>query len=207
MTMIWISFLSNILILGTALFLLKLHKSQMSSNQFIWFILLTGISSGVAAFGHLPLLEKGLANSLLFVSRILSLWSIYFFTNGSIDFARFHKNKMIRITNSILFLAMILVLVWNNQFLPVMIYGIVGFMGIGLSAYFSDINNVSEPKYYVVRGISVLSFSALVFALFKENYHFLAINISHILVSFSLILFSRGFVGLNLQDEQINSQS
>ena len=56
--MIWISFLSNILILGTALFLLKLHKSQMSSNQFIWFILLTGISSGVAAFGHLPLLEK-----------------------------------------------------------------------------------------------------------------------------------------------------
>ncbi|MEK9600651.1 MAG: hypothetical protein VW147_02335, partial [Bacteroidota bacterium] len=106
-----------------------------------------------------------------------------------------------------LFFAMILVLVWNNQFLPVMIYGIVGFMGIGLSAYFSDISNVSQPKYHVVRGISVLSFSALVFALFKEDYHFLAINISHILVSYSLILFSRGFVGLNLQDEQINSQS
>ena len=205
--MIWISFLSNILILGTALFLLKLYKSQMSSNQFIWFILLTGISSGVAAFGHLPLFEKGLANSLLFVSRILSLWSIYLFTNGSIDFARFYKNKMIRITNLVLFFAMILVLVWNNQFLPVMIYGIVGFMGIGLSAYFSDISNVSQPKYHVVRGISVLSFSALVFTLFKENYHFLALNISHILVSYSLILSSRGFVGLNLQDEQINSQS
>ena len=204
--MIWISFLSNILILCTSLVLLKLNKSQMNSNQFIWFILLTGISSGVAAFGHLPLLEKGLANSLLFVSRILSLWSIYFFTNGSIDYARFHKNKMIRITNSILFLAMILVLVWNNQFLPVMIYGIVGFMGIGLSAYFSDISYVSQPKYHVVRGISVLSFSALVFAIFKENYHFWAINMSHILVSYSLILFTRGFMGLSLHDEQINSQ-
>ena len=205
--MIWISFSSNILILCTALVLLKLHKSQMDSNQFVWFVLLTGISSGVAAFGHLPLFEKELANSLLFVSRIFSLWSIYLFANGSLDFASFDKNKMIRITNSVLFLSMIVVLIWSNQFLPVMIYGIVGFMGIGLSAFFSDISNANQARYQVISGISVLSLSALVFALFKGNYHFWAINMSHVLVSFSLILFTRGFVGLSLQDKQINSQS
>lgn len=207
MTMIWISFSSNILILLTAFITLRIHSSHINHKEFIWFVMFTGISSGVAAFGHLPLVDERLANSLLFASRLFSLGSIYFFTSGSINFASFWNNKMIRATNVILFIISGLVLFWNNQFLPVMIYGIFGFMGIGLSVYFSDIRDASQSKYLVVRGIGMLSFSALIFVLFKENYHFWAINISHIMMSYSLILFSRGFVRLNPQDKKISSQS
>ncbi len=92
---------------------------------------------------------------------------------------------------------MVIVLFWNNQFLPVMIYGVIGFLGIGLSAYFSRIDDSVQGRYRVIRGVVILSLSALFFALFKENYHFLAINFSHIMVSYSLVLFSRGFVELN----------
>ena len=194
--MIWISFSSNILILLTALILFKINRNRIISSHFIWFIVLTGFSSGVAAFGHLPLINERWANSLLLISRLLSLVSIYLFTNGSLDFASFRNNRMIRLTNVVLFVTMVVVLVWNNMFLPVMVYGIVGFMGIGLSAYISQKKDLTQGRYSVVQGILILSLSALVFALFKDNYYFLATNISHLLVSFSLVLFSSGFVEL-----------
>jgi len=196
-TMIWISFSSNILIIITAYILLKLKRDQIEFSSFIFFIALTGLSSGVAAFGHLPILNESWTNSLIFISRILSLISIYFFTDGSLAFASFKTNKIIRITNLILLITMVVVLFWNNVFLPVMIYGIVGFMGISLSAYLSNLEESKKGRYIVMRGIGMLSLSALVFALFKDSYHFLAINISHILVSYSLLLFSMGFVELN----------
>jgi hypothetical protein len=195
--MIWISFSSNILIIITAYILLKLKRDQIEFSSFIFFIALTGLSSGVAAFGHLPILNESWTNSLIFISRILSLSSIYFFTDGSLAFASFKTNKIIRITNLILLITMVVVLFWNNVFLPVMIYGIVGFMGISLSAYLSNLEESKKGRYIVMRGIGMLSLSALVFALFKDSYHFLAINISHILVSYSLLLFSMGFVELN----------
>ncbi len=195
--MIWISFSSNILIIITAYILLKLKRDQIEFSSFIFFIALTGLSSGVAAFGHLPILNESWTNSLIFISRILSLISIYFFTDGSLAFASFKTNKIIRITNLILLITMVVVLFWNNVFLPVMIYGIVGFMGISLSAYLSNLEEAKKGRYIVMRGIGMLSLSALVFALFKDSYHFLAINISHILVSYSLLLFSMGFVELN----------
>ena len=195
--MIWITFSSNILIFLTALVLLRIHTNRIISKQFIWFITLTGISSGVAAFGHLPILDERLANYLLLASRFFSLGSVYLFTVGSLAFSSFRNNKMIRITNVILFVTMVIVLFWNNQFLPVMIYGVIGFLGIGLSAYFSRIDDSVQGRYRVIRGVVILSLSALFFALFKENYHFLAINFSHIMVSYSLVLFSRGFVELN----------
>ena len=196
-TMIWISFSSNILIVITAYILLKLKRDQIELSSFIFFIALTGLSSGVAAFGHLPILNESWTNSLIFISRIISLSSIYFFTDGSLAFASFKTNKIIRITNLILLITMVVVLFWNNVFLPVMIYGIVGFMGISLSAYLSNLEEAKKGRYIVIRGIVMLSLSALVFALFKDSYHFLAINISHILVSYSLLLFSMGFVELN----------
>ena len=195
--MIWISFSSNILIIITAYILLKLKRDQIEFSSFIFFIALTGLSSGVAAFGHLPILNESWTNSLIFISRILSLISIYFFTDGSLAFASFKTNKIIRITNLILLITMVVVLFWNNVFLPVMIYGIVGFMGISLSAYLSNLEEAKKGRYIIIRGIGILSLSALVFALFKDSYHFLAINISHILVSYSLLLFSMGFVELN----------
>jgi len=195
--MIWITFSSNILIFLTALVLLRINTNRIISKQFIWFIALTGISSGVAAFGHLPILDERLANYLLLASRFFSLGSVYLFTVGSLAFSSFRNNKMIRITNVILFVTMVIVLFWNNQFLPVMIYGVIGFLGIGLSAYFSRIDDSVQGRYRVIRGVVILSLSALFFALFKENYHFLAINFSHIMVSYSLVLFSRGFVELN----------
>ena len=196
-TMIWISFSSNILIVITAYILLKLKRDQIELSSFIFFIALTGLSSGVAAFGHLPILNESWTNSLIFISRIISLSSIYFFTDGSLAFASFKTNKIIRITNLILLITMVVVLFWNNVFLPVMIYGIVGFMGISLSAYLSNLEEAKKGRHIVIRGIVMLSLSALVFALFKDSYHFLAINISHILVSYSLLLFSMGFVELN----------
>ena len=64
--MIWISFSSNILILLTAFITLRIHSSHINHKEFILFVMLTGISSGVAAFGHLPLVDERLANSLLF---------------------------------------------------------------------------------------------------------------------------------------------
>jgi hypothetical protein len=195
--MIWISFFSNIIISITAFILLKLKRNQIEFSSFIWFIALTGLSSGVAAFGHSPILKEPWSSSLLFISRILSLCSIYFFTDGSLAYASFKTNKIIRTTNIILLITMVVILFWNNVFLPVMIYGIVGFMGISLSAYLSNLEEAKKGRYIVMRGIVMLSLSALVFAIFKHSYHFLAINISHILVSYSLILFSMGFVELN----------
>lgn len=205
--MIWITFSSNILIFLTALVLLRIHTNRIISNQFVWFIALTGISSGVAAFGHLPLLDEQLANSLLLASRLFSLGSIYLFANGSLDFASFQNNKMIRVANLVLFLGMIMFLVWNNQFLPVLIYGIIGFIAIGLSTYFSRMDDSVHGRNNIIRGIIILSFSALVFALFKKDHYFSAVNIGHVLVSYSLILFVKGFVELNKDVESSNSPS
>jgi hypothetical protein len=205
--MIWITFSSNILIFLTALVLLRIHTNRIISNQFVWFIALTGISSGVAAFGHLPLLDEQLANSLLLASRLFSLGSIYLFANGSLDFASFQNNKMIRVANLVLFLGMIMFLVWNNQFLPVLIYGIIGFIAIGLSTYFSRMDDSVHGRNNIIRGIIILSFSALVFALFKKDHYFSAVNIGHVLVSYSLILFVKGFVELNQDVESSNSPS
>ena len=205
--MIWITFSSNILIFLTALVLLRIHTNRIISNQFVWFIALTGISSGVAAFGHLHLLDEQLANSLLLASRLFSLGSIYLFANGSLDFASFQNNKMIRVANLVLFLGMIMFLVWNNQFLPVLIYGIIGFIAIGLSTYFSRMDDSVHGRNNIIRGIIILSFSALVFALFKKDHYFSAVNIGHVLVSYSLILFVKGFVELNKDVESSNSPS
>ena len=205
--MIWITFSSNILIFLTALVLLRIHTNRIISNQFVWFIALTGISSGVAAFGHLPLLDEQLANSLLLASRLFSLGSIYLFANGSLDFASFQNNKMIRVANLVLFLGMIMFLVWNNQFLQVLIYGIIGFIAIGLSTYFYRMDDSVHGRNNIIRGIIILSFSALVFALFKKDHYFSAVNIGHVLVSYSLILFVKGFVELNQDVESSNSPS
>ena len=205
--MIWITFSSNILIFLTALVLLRIHTNRIISNQFVWFIALTGISSGVAAFGHLPLLDEQLANSLLLASRLFSLGSIYLFANGSLDFASFQNNKMIRVANLVLFLGMIMFLVWNNQFLPVLIYGIIGFIAIGLSTYFSRMDDSVHGRNNIIRGIIILSFSALVFALFKKDHYFSAVNIGHVLVSYSLIFFAKGFVELNQDVKFSNSPS
>ena len=205
--MIWITFSSNILIFLTALILLKIHTKRIISKQFIWFIAFTGISSGVAAFGHLSIIDERLANSLLLASRLFSLGSIYLFTNGSLDFANFQNNKMIRVANLVLFLGMVMFLVWNNQFLSVLIYGIIGFLGIGLSTYFSRMDNSIQGRNKIIRGIIILSFSALVFAIFKEDHYFLAVNIGHVLVSYSLIFFAKGFVELNQDVKFSNSPS
>ena len=205
--MIWITFSSNILIFLTSLVLLRIHTNRIISKQFVWFIAFTGISSGVAAFGHLPLIDEQLANSLLLASRLFSLGSIYLFANGSLDFASFQNNKMIRVANLVLFLGMVMFLVWNNQFLPVLIYGIIGFIAIGLSTYFSRMDDTAEGRNKIIRGIIILSFSALVFALFKKDHYFSAVNIGHVLVSYSLILFVKGFVELNKDVESSNSPS
>lgn len=205
--MIWITFSSNILIFLTSLVLLRIHTNRIISKQFVWFIAFTGISSGVAAFGHLPLIDEQLANSLLLASRLFSLGSIYLFANGSLDFASFQNNKMIRVANLVLFLGMIMFLVWNNQFLPVLIYGIIGFIAIGLSTYFFRMDDSVHGRNNIIRGIIILSFSALVFALFKKDHYFSAVNIGHVLVSYSLILFVKGFVELNKDVESSNSPS
>jgi hypothetical protein len=205
--MIWITFSSNILIFLTSLVLLRIHTNRIISKQFVWFIAFTGISSGVAAFGHLPLIDEQLANSLLLASRLFSLGSIYLFANGSLDFSSFQNNKMIRVANLVWFLGMVMFLVWNNQFLPVLIYGIISFIAIGLSTYFSCMDDSIHGRNNIIRGIIVLSFSALVFALFKKDHYFSAVNIGHVLVSYSLILFVKGFVELNKYVESSNSPS
>ena len=83
----------------------------------------------------------------------------------------------------------------------------IGFIAIGLSTYFSRMDDSVHGRNNIIRGIIILSFSALVFALFKKDHYFSAVNIGHVLVSYSLILFVKGFVELNQDVESSNSPS
>ncbi|HAY88890.1 MAG TPA: hypothetical protein DCY51_05585, partial [Bacteroidetes bacterium] len=72
----WFSFASNILILVVGVFLYFKYEEEYVQKSWGYFVLLTGLAAGVAAFGHLDILALGTRGYLLFISRLLNILSM-----------------------------------------------------------------------------------------------------------------------------------
>jgi len=195
---VWISFLSNILIWIVGLILVFLNKNQITAKSWVYFLFFTALSSGVAAFGHLPLSNVKLSTNLLMISRVLSLFSVFEFTKGCILFSRFNEIRVIKYINSFLFVLSLVWLFFGHHFLPIMIYGMIGMLGIGSSALLTHFTQNKSEVIPILWGIALLFISAVIFAIFKNKYHFESTNISHIIVAISLVYFTKGFRQLKL---------
>ena len=195
----WFSFSTNILILATAVVLYLTMKKVDNQKYFLWFILLTGIAAGIAAFGHLEILNLSLQKGLLFVSRILNIASIFSFTTGTFHYFKLIDNKWIKRTNNSAFLFFLCWLGFDNVFLPVTYYGVIGMALISLSIFIKNLKVNKLATVPVVIGIVVLIMSAFVFYVMNTPL-IRASDVSHILIAISLVIMARGFKNMHLYD-------
>lgn len=189
----WLSFLSNILVFVTATMLVRLNRDHLSDKYFIRFIYLTGLSSLFAAFGHLEIIELQLQNGLLLASRLLSLASIFNFVTGTVKYYEYHEFKWVSRTNVLTILTFTLWLLYQNIFLPVMYYGILGMAVVGLFIYIKNFSTNRSASWAMILGIVTLIASALVFSVFKNNAIIRPSDVSHVLIALSLAFLTRGF--------------
>lgn len=196
----WFSFSTNILIFATAVVLyLTMHKDY-KQKYFLWFILLTGIAAGVAAFGHLEILHPAWQKGLLFISRIVNIASIFSFMSGTFKYFKLIDNKWINRTNNSAFLFFICWLGIDNIFLPVTYYGVFGMAIISLGIFIKNLRVNLSATVPVIIGIVVIILSALVFYVVKSSLPIRAADVSHILIAISLVIMARGFKHMNLYD-------
>jgi len=173
-----------------------------STNQklFNQFILLTSVSAGIAAFGHLEILPLVWQNSLLVLSRIINILAIYSFTSASITRFTYNEYSWVKKGNVLLFtacLSWLLVLNYINPgsksaFLPVIVYGIVGMVFIGMLSYILNLKEDFYNYLNVVMGVLLLLVSAVVFKLIPKINGIEPSDISHVLIAFALILMTYG---------------
>jgi len=197
--MIWISFFTNFLILVSALFVGLKNKFLIEEKSYVLFLLLTGLSSGLAAFGHLPLISPSWSSYLLLASRVLSIISAFMFARGSLNYANFMGARLLIKINFMLLIAALIWLLAYNLFLPVIVYGVICLVGIGVPSLLSMDSTHNAGKNLVLIGIIGMAISAIVFTIFQRNYEFISLNLSHIIVALSLISFALGFERLTLK--------
>ena len=141
--MIWFGFATNIFILLTGILLYVTWCKISSQKLYNQFVILTGVSAGIAAFGHLEILPIVWQKGLLVLSRIVNIIAIYSFASHSIRHFGYDKYSWVKKANVLLFLAglsWLLVLNYANPgskpaFLPVIVYGVVGMVCIGMMSY------------------------------------------------------------------------
>lgn len=176
---------------------------QIKSKYFIWFILLSGISSLIAAFGHLEILDISLQNNLLMGSRVINMLAIYSFATGALIHFEYYENSWLRILNVSMIVIALGWLTWSKAFAPVMLYGVVGMIFIGLMSFVLNFGKQVKPHTYITLGVGLIGISALIFALFKHCTTFVVTDISHILIATSLFVMALGFK--KLTTHEINS--
>ncbi|MDB9882124.1 hypothetical protein OAD66_03225 [Bacteroidia bacterium] len=168
--------------------------------MFYYFILLTGIGSFIAAFGHLPILDIRLQNSFLLVSRIINIISIYCFAIGILKLFGYNNKKWLMLLNIGVFIIALSWLVYMNVFNPVMIYGVFGMLIVGLTSTLLNYDKNRQASGLIVAGLLVLATSAVVFAVYKNSDLLIsAADIGHFLIAIAMILTSLGFNKLEIE--------
>jgi len=189
----WFSFSTNILISVTAILLYVKYRNRSVSAYYWAFVLLTGFSSFVAAFGHLPLIAESTGVKLLYVSRLLNFVSITAFIAGTLEAFNYFQQAIYKGMNMAILLAFVLWLSIYNNFTPVIIYSIIGIFFVGGASYIINYKTEKEASMRVLSGIVALAVSAIVFSLFKSKDNTIAADIGHFLISAALILLTAGF--------------
>ena len=206
--MIWFGFGTNFFILLTGIFLYVTWCKSTNHSIYKQFVILTAVSAGIAAFGHLDILPILWQKGLLVLSRVVNILAIYSFASHSIIHFGYDKYSWVKKANVLLFLAGLSWLLFLNYanpgsksaFLPVIVYGAVGMVCIGMLSY--SINLKEDFKNYlnVVLGVLLIISSAVIFKLITEVDGIKPSDISHILIAFALILMTYG-VMKNEQNE------
>ena len=206
--MIWFGFATNFFILLTGIFLYVTWCKSTNHSIYKQFVILTAVSAGIAAFGHLDILPILWQKGLLVLSRVVNILAIYSFASHSIIHFGYDKYSWVKKANVLLFLAGLSWLLFLNYanpgsksaFLPVIVYGAVGMVCIGMLSY--SINLKEDFKNYlnVVLGVLLIISSAVIFKLITEVDGIKPSDISHILIAFALILMTYG-VMKNEQNE------
>lgn len=206
--MMWFSFGTNIFTFLVGVFLYYTwcrHTHQSFYNQFV---ILTGVSAGIAAFGHLELLPIYWQKSLLVVSRIVNVLAIYSFATHSLKHFGYYKNLWVRnahIASGLLGLFWLLILNLNAPgskaaFLPVIVYGLVGMVLIGMLSYCLNLKADFSSYSSVVLGVLLILVSAVIFKVIPEGTGVKPSDISHILIAIGLAVMTFG-VKRNKQNE------
>ncbi|NNJ56572.1 MAG: hypothetical protein HKP14_10580 [Bacteroidia bacterium] len=199
----WFSFSTNILIFATALVIYLTMKDDYKQKYFLWFVLLTGIAAGVAAFGHLEVLNPTLQKVLLFISRMVNIASIFSFMTGTFHYFKLIDNKWIKRTNNSAFLFFLCWLGIDNMFLPVTYYGVIGMAIISLGVFVKNLKVNRLATIPVIIGICLIILSALVFYVMNNALPISPADVSHIIIAVSLVVMARGFKNMNLYDISI----
>jgi preprotein translocase subunit Sss1 len=198
--MIWFGFATNIFILLTGIFLYITWCKSTNQSLYNQFIILTAVSAGIAAFGHLDIIPIVWQKGLLVLSRIVNILAIYSFAAHSIRHFGYDKYSWVKKANVLLFLASLswlLVLNYANPgskptFLPVIVYGAVGMVCIGMLSYIIHLKEDFKNYLNVVLGVLLIISSAVIFKLIHEVEGIKPSDISHILIAFALILMTYG---------------
>lgn len=195
----WLSFSGNFLIFLIGVFIFIKLNAIRKSDFYQYFFLFTGVSSLIAGFGHLPLLEHYIAQWVLLFSRIISLFSLYFFTKGTAALWG-HKWKLYKIEFwNFLLVFCLSYLAINNVFLPVMIFGILGMGTYSLFLYLKLYFIQKSASSFMLIGIILTVLSAISFALNATFPNFNNADLSHILISIGLLFMYKN-VKLNYEN-------
>ena len=196
----WFSFATNIFTLLIGVFLYFTWCKSTNQKLYNQFVILTGVSAGIAAFGHLEIVPIVWQKGLLVLSRIVNVLAIYSFASHSIRHFGYDKYSWITKANVLLFaagLTWLLVLNYTNPgsksaFLPVIVYGLLGMLFIGMLSYILHLKEDFKNYLNVVLGVLLLLASAVVFKLIPEIDGIKPSDISHILITLALILMTYG---------------
>lgn len=195
----WFSFFTNVLTFSVALILCLSWKARPINRYFFLFILLTGVTAGIAAFGHLPLLHKNWQSGLLMLSRALNLMAIFSFATGALVHFQYYDRTWLKVLNPALILIAMSWLAYSNVFTPVMLYGVIGMLFIGVLSFILNFKSDKRTHSIIISGVGLIALSAAIFAAFKHNTDFVASDISHIIIATSLIILTFGFHQLTPQ--------
>ncbi len=187
----WLTFLSNSIIFITAVILSRSLHRESGRTYFYWFVLLTGVGSFVAAFGHLTIIPLKLQSGLLFFSRIINIITVFCFASGIISKFYERKYSWFAISNILLAAVFFVWLCLNNVFLPILFYGVFGIGIISLGLLLKNYSHNKSAYMLVILGIAVLVLSSLTLSLSTDP--IIRMDLSHLLVAISLVIMTKGF--------------
>ena len=194
------SFYSNILVTITSLLLARMLWSNGVKNHFVGFFVFTGLSSLLAAYGHATFMEAAVANYIVLISRLLSIWSLYYFARATLSLFGLYTFKPAKAMNAVTPLVLVLILLVRNSFFPVMVYGILSMALLGFLAYSLNMKNLPKVSVPMVTGIVISMIAAMVFGFLNEFGSLKPSDVSHILIAIALTFMAVGIKNTTLYE-------
>ena len=199
----WLSFYSNLLIFVVGASVYLIHKPKLM-HDFAWFLTTTALTALIGAFGHLEILPLQTQAILLFCSRVINLFSFYFFARGTLHhFGLLDSGQIKHVHNAILVLASVWLVYLNVLypgtklgFRPVMTYGIIEMLLISGFLFSKNVKQNTAAHKTILVGIGIILVSAFLFKAMPQGLGLKPSDISHLLLAQSLIVLSKGFVKL-----------